>query len=247
MFELTTGSESTVKSKNLFGVYLDYDGNIQSYDFDVEANIQTNLNQDGIWDLVVEDYKNKLMDLRGLSTFTTLTERHIECPQFTIKANESILKYKHSLSPCYGSVRECFELSMQHEACAMIHAAGGGFSDAKVKLTPRIAPLDANVLNLIFVTENGFEVIRGALYHEFKADRNPTCSTCIDGFARYQSAVARINSFIIAATDKAAFSGEYIHDFQMGTDREISEKLYETLFTVLELAKIKSIRFERIN
>lgn len=248
MMELTTAPVNGAEDNkyNLFGAYVDYDGKLQSFDFDMTATIESNLNTPEMWADLVKDYQTSIVKLRGLSTYETFTNTEIKCAQFTVKSDKAMIKTKESFAACYGSIRECLTQSLQHEMCERIYSTGQRCHDAKVELTPSVAPLGAKKLNLIVFGDNGFEVVRGHLYHEFYEDRNPTCATCIDGFQRYEEAINKINSFLIANTDKAVYEGEYIHDFKLGSDKEIAETIYETFFTIIELAKIKTLRFERI-
>lgn len=230
----------------LYGAFINYDGELESFEYEVEASIQTNLDQRSLWEHVINFYNNKLIDMRGLSRYKTFNHMEIACNQFEIKTNEPIIKLKETFSPVYGTdIRGCLESSLQHEMCQAIFNSGSGCSDAKVRLTPVLSPMNAHKLNLITFGDDGFEIIRGTLHYEFYPDRNASCATCMEGLNKYNEAVNKINSFLIANTDKAVFKGNYIHDFKITTDKEISETIYDTFYTIIELAKIKTIRFER--
>lgn len=246
--ELTTSPTQIEEAEKLliYGAYINYDGELDSFEYEVDASIQTNLEQKPLWQHVINFYNNKLIDMRGLSRYKTLNHMEIACNQFEIKSNEPIIKLKETFSPCYGTdIRGCLESSLQHEMCQAIFNSGSGCSDAKVRLTPVLSPMNAHKLNLITFGDNGFNIVRGVLHYEFYPDRNSTCATCMEGLNRYNEAIKKINSFLIANTDNAVFKGNYIHDFKVGTDKEITETIYETFYTIIELAKIKTIRFER--
>ncbi len=249
--ELTTSpigtlAETVDSPLIIYGAFINYDGELESFEYEVDATIQTNLETRPLWEYVVNFYNNKLIDMRGLSRYKTMNHLEISCNQFEIKASEPFIKVKESFSPCYGTdIRGCLESSLQHEMCQVIFNTGSGCSDAKVRLKPVMSPMGGHKLNLITFGDSGFEIIRGNLYYEFYPDRNSSCATCAEGLNRYNEAIGKINSFLIANTDKAVFKGNYIHDFKIKTDKDITDTIYETFYTIIELAKIKTIRFER--
>ena len=247
MFDLSTDVSNDNKL-SLYGVYIDYDGNIKSFDFDViEASIHTNLDQLSVWKEVFASYSNKLLNLRGFSTFEKLNSFTLDVPNLKIKSSTDIINYLDTFSPCNGSLKECLELSIQHEACNIIFSSGGGYSDAKVKLDYKINSGDNfNQLNLITFNDNGFDLKRGKIIHEFYDDRNPTCATCIEGYNKYISIINKLNNYVIANTKLAVFDGDFINDMDVTDEKTIVDSIKGNFHSVLELAKIKNIRYEYI-
>lgn len=248
MFDLSTSPLNPVDESLpiLYGAYLNNEGILQSFEFEVDAHVETNVDQKALWTYVIEKYSNRLIDFRGYSRYNKLNHMEVDCNQFKVKTDEPIIKTRETFSPCYGTdIVGCLQFSLQHEICQAIFDSGNGANAASVKLIPVIQPPSGLKLNLIVFGDNGFEIIRGHLYHEFYEDRNSSCATCIEGYNRYVEAVNKINSFLIANTNNAVFSGNYIHDFKINTDKDISDTIYETFYTIMELAKIKTIRFER--
>lgn len=249
MFELTTSPASDINpnERDLFGVYITYEGELKIFDFIAEPKIHTNLNESSVWDAVFEYYNNKIIDVRDISNNFEVNSKMLKLPGLQINTEEDIIKYRRTSYPSFGSLREGLSMSLQHDACDFIHASGGGADNANVKLKNRSDKLEENenILNMIFFTNDGLNVVRGTIQHEYYIDYNPNCSTCKEGYKRYLSALEKLGTLVIADATKAAFTGGFIHDMDYGTDVEISEKLRDTLFSVLELARIKSIRFVR--
>ncbi len=248
MFELTTSPAEIINNKrDLFGVYITYEGELKIFDFIAETNIHTNIDEKSVWDTVFEYYNNKIIEVRDISSNFEINSKEMKLSNLTIRTEEDIIKYRRTSYPSFGSLREGFIMSLQHDACDFIYASGGGADNASVKLSFRIDELneDENILNMIFFTNDGLNVVRGTIHHEYYDDRNPSCITCKEGYNRYLSALEKLGTLVIADASKAAFTGGFIHDMEYGSDDQISSKLRETLFSVLELARIKSIRFVR--
>ena len=234
------------KQSNVYFMSVDYDGNLMSIDYDVEVTMETNVDRYDLLEVALKQYNNKLVNIRGLSNIKNIDNRNFETDKFKIKARKSIIEHTETKAAYYGSVIECVEGTIRLTLYDTIFSMGLSAGDIKVKCVPKEIPENSHILNLCVLGDKGFEIIRGYIHHEFKDDYNQTCVTCIEGLKQYVGAINKINSYVINANKDAKIEGEFIVDFDTSNDRVITENIYESFYSYIELAKIRKIRFERI-
>lgn len=245
MFELTTQSVNDINHE-LYFVYVDENGNIQSTDYKLEIIIDNvAVDRQSIIKNVLEMYNNKMINVRGCSNFEKITGNTLKCKQLTIKTKKSIINKLDSSGAFFGSMKEFVENTIKSEISNVLFSMGQG-GNISVVATENVYGENENTLNIIEFNDKGFNIIRGKMTHIFKDDYNASCTTCMEGLKRYVEQLNKINSFVVKNSDAAVFEGEYIVDFTISDDTKITEQIHQTLFPLIEMASIKSIKYERV-
>lgn len=249
MFDLSTAptNESiNTEVKHFSGVILNDHGLLEPFHYVISGAYYHDVNTQREYDSLIELYNNKIVVIRNYSKFKTLETNLLETEAFRVECENPVIDHRIAFENKWGSIRECMKLSLRNEIYTRVYDAKRPLPDMEVDVLPFDYPDKCIPVHFTILTDKGIETINGIIRHTFHEDRTENCPTCVNGFIKYEEALNKIGNLMVSGTSKARFSGAFLHDLDLSDDRAITNSLYEAFRQVIELARIKTITFERI-
>lgn len=246
MFDITTEPKESAEIKHFNGVIVDRDGMLNAFHYVLDGSYYSDTQTKQEYDEIIDVYKNKFIIINNVSKYDKLTSNVLETDSFQIESPDGLIEHKVSKENNWGSIRECIQLSLKYEVYNRIYNAGRPVPNMETRLIPFLYPENALPLFLIIMTDNGLVIKSGMIKYEFMEDRTESCPSCVQGFITFQETINRVSKHIIAGSNKIIFNGAYIHDLNFNSDETITKSLYESFRPIIELARIKTIKFEEI-